>query len=745
VAAAVKTRTVVQTRTHAQKYFQKVTKIGGNPVGGPYSQQQQMIQFPQSAYARYQQQHYSNLPAPASGAGAGPGSGSGASMYAPEEGYEGVLSGNKRSSGRRTRRLYDSGSRRPQSGHGEGADDFYYQEYDDAQGGYEELPPTATPLAKAMVMSVGRLPEDFPQPSPAACGKRKAAELTAAQVLTASSGRASEKNEQDDMDGAQVLSTLKGAPLRPGEIVRRARAITVPGLSIINPDNLEDASPSGEPPGTPWDRELGAYAAKERQAMPAGLATPSEQRDFLGKVLSYIRAGDLGELKQILQAAEASAASLVGVSVTALDLQDGLASPQAQKRTASSSSSSSSSASASAASAAKAVAGAAGAATAAAGAAAGGSGQKANPSTIVSRTLNRLGPQGSTCLMEACSLPPTEHDQALVLGICKELMEHGASASILDSAGASCLHRAALSGYDKVGRFLLNKGCPVNAVSSDGNAAVHIAALAGHALFLEMLADFGANCHLRNSNARAALDLAGADPATAPHRDELRRVMLSVEPRLRTLILYHEDCLEHTTRKAADWEGPDRLVDIMQRLQDRALFPEHELEISMQFDKAPVELLSRVHSPEYIAFVDKLSKKLQQEKDAEARGGQREGEAVAFTPHLQRAMIMRQMSSEVKVGEHSDTSFSAGTLQAARRAAGAVAHAVDRVLLGRNRNAFCVVRPPGHHAGYRGLLDGAKSCGFCIFNSVAAGAVHALEGHNNCERVAVIDLDIHHG
>ena len=73
-----------------------------------------------------------------------------------------------------------------------------------------------------------------------------------------------------------------------------------------------------------------------------------------------------------------------------------------------------------------------------------------------------------------------------------------------------------------------------------------------------------------------------------------------------------------------------------------------------------------------------------------------------------------------------------------------MAHAVDSVLLGRNRNAFCVVRPPGHHAGHRGLLDGAKSCGFCIFNNVAAGALHALEGQF-CERVAIIDIDVHHG
>ncbi len=70
------------------------------------------------------------------------------------------------------------------------------------------------------------------------------------------------------------------------------------------------------------------------------------------------------------------------------------------------------------------------------------------------------------------------------------------------------------------------------------------------------------------------------------------------------------------------------------------------------------------------------------------------------------------------------------------------------VLVGRNRNAFCVVRPPGHHAGINGLLSNAESCGFCLFNNVAAGAMHALSDEKNrprCERCAIVDIDAHHG
>ena len=68
------------------------------------------------------------------------------------------------------------------------------------------------------------------------------------------------------------------------------------------------------------------------------------------------------------------------------------------------------------------------------------------------------------------------------------------------------------------------------------------------------------------------------------------------------------------------------------------------------------------------------------------------------------------------------------------------------MLVGRCRNAFCVVRPPGHHAGVNGLLDGGESCGFCIFNSVAAGALHAISDERLlCERCAIVDIDAHHG
>ena len=89
-------------------------------------------------------------------------------------------------------------------------------------------------------------------------------------------------------------------------------------------------------------------------------------------------------------------------------------------------------------------------------------------------------------------------------------------------------------------------------------------------------------------------------------------------------------------------------------------------------------------------------------------------------------------------GLDADTVLSPGSGEAALRAAGAVCSAVDAVMTGESRNAFCAVRPPGHHA------ETARAMGFCLFNSIAVGAAHARAVHG-VRRVAVVDFDVHHG
>ena len=85
-----------------------------------------------------------------------------------------------------------------------------------------------------------------------------------------------------------------------------------------------------------------------------------------------------------------------------------------------------------------------------------------------------------------------------------------------------------------------------------------------------------------------------------------------------------------------------------------------------------------------------------------------------------------------------DTAMSPHTWEAAVHAAGAAVLGTDLVLGRRAENAFCAVRPPGHHA------TRTRAMGFCIFNNVAIAAEHALEQHG-LERVAIVDFDVHHG
>ncbi|RLN93067.1 hypothetical protein BBJ28_00004511 [Nothophytophthora sp. Chile5] len=117
-----------------------------------------------------------------------------------------------------------------------------------------------------------------------------------------------------------------------------------------------------------------------------------------------------------------------------------------------------------------------------------------------------------------------------------------------------------------------------------------------------------------------------------------------------------------------------------------------------------------------------------------------------------------------------DSPISKSSYMAARMAAGAVCHAIDKVLNNETRNAFVVVRPPGHHAGPNGCVEGEGfhlrpemcTCGFCLLNNVCIGASYAMSNYCapyytppgmgdetkkrvSIQRVAIVDFDIHHG
>jgi acetoin utilization deacetylase AcuC-like enzyme len=120
----------------------------------------------------------------------------------------------------------------------------------------------------------------------------------------------------------------------------------------------------------------------------------------------------------------------------------------------------------------------------------------------------------------------------------------------------------------------------------------------------------------------------------------------------------------------------------------------------------------------------------------EAPRASREQLLLAHSPELVASILDVAIEHTHRIDE--DTAMNADSPEAARHAAGAVVAAVDAVMAGETRRAFCAVRPPGHHATRN------QAMGFCLFNSIAVGAAHAIAKYG-LQRVAIIDFDVHHG
>ncbi|MFD0390161.1 histone deacetylase family protein [Tistrella bauzanensis] len=165
------------------------------------------------------------------------------------------------------------------------------------------------------------------------------------------------------------------------------------------------------------------------------------------------------------------------------------------------------------------------------------------------------------------------------------------------------------------------------------------------------------------------------------------------------LLLTHPACLDHET---GSWhpESPARLRAVLKALEA----PEFSGLVREDAPAATEETLSLAHDPAYIRAV--------------------------------LAAIPAQGAEAVHLD--ADTVVSPGSGEAALRAAGAVVAAVDAVMTGRFDRAFCAIRPPGHHA------EPGRPMGFCLFNNVAVGALHARAAYK-VNRIAVVDFDVHHG
>lgn len=164
-----------------------------------------------------------------------------------------------------------------------------------------------------------------------------------------------------------------------------------------------------------------------------------------------------------------------------------------------------------------------------------------------------------------------------------------------------------------------------------------------------------------------------------------------------TVVYTHPVCRDH--EMGADHpESPGRLTAILRALEGGHF----DLLDRREAPRAPIADLVRVHAPFYVEA------------------------------------ILENVPEEGYVRLDPDTAMNPASGEAALRAAGGICAAVDAVVTGQARNAFCAVRPPGHHA------EAERAMGFCLFNNIAIAAEYARHVHG-IERVAVADFDVHHG
>ncbi len=165
-----------------------------------------------------------------------------------------------------------------------------------------------------------------------------------------------------------------------------------------------------------------------------------------------------------------------------------------------------------------------------------------------------------------------------------------------------------------------------------------------------------------------------------------------------TALFTHETCVLHEISPGHP-EQPARIAAVTDRLKEEQLYDQLVL---AEAPEADLDHLARAHGNSYVDHI------------------------VASSPDDGRVQL------------DPDTAMNAYSLEASRRAAGAGVEATRRVLEGEVGNAFCAVRPPGHHA------ERERAMGFCFFGSVAVAAYYALETMG-LERIAIVDFDVHHG
>ncbi len=166
----------------------------------------------------------------------------------------------------------------------------------------------------------------------------------------------------------------------------------------------------------------------------------------------------------------------------------------------------------------------------------------------------------------------------------------------------------------------------------------------------------------------------------------------------KTAFLFHEDYLKHNTGYGHP-ENEQRLISIVEHLKKTGLWKELVL---LTPSKADVNWILKIHTLQHVEFVKEMCQ------------------------------------TNRRVLDFGDTLVCRESYDIALLAVGGVLTAIDHVMHGTVRNAFCAVRPPGHHAEHN------QAMGFCLFNNIAIAARYIQDKHQ-LEKIAIIDWDVHHG
>ena len=337
----------------------------------------------------------------------------------------------------------------------------------------------------------------------------------------------------------------------------------------------------------------------------------------------------------------------------------------------------------------------------------------------------------------------------------KQLLETEDGKELLDAkdrVGFRALHRAAASNAVGTLQVLIKSGASLSLQTPNGSTALHVAAASGAVEAWALLVAAGADasgtpdkwgrsamavaeCHgwRAQGSTTSSVLVKVQNEATTQQSSSARQKKVGPYGSLTTTaILSHPLCTKHFTCPPSDTEGSSAPPENVKRItvlldKDKGALRSSELAKDILWEPearaAALADVLRVHEWNYIRQIQ-----------SKCEGIARDAETSDGIDNLD-----------------GDTTLSRESFAAALHAAGSVCQAVDLVAKGDQvKNAFCAVRPPGHHAGPRGLVKGEQggpdSHGFCFLNNISIGAAYALHVHREkVKRVVIVDFDVHHG